>query len=311
MAAEYLYKEGYIAAPLTSTYIPATDTTMEKIMSGEDYDDLQGRKAIIIGSVGSGKTSLARYVAGLYNSNNESRMSGHSVTTGVRVYRGRYIKHDNGAVKIQYTLTDTEGYGADNFSSDTLKNQLLNSLKFETDLNCIILVVSFERFRNGLKDDMYHLINLLKTLGLDQQHTIVCFTHCELFSDEVRRKYVEEFKKYYSFDVATENIIYGCFPNLSEVRDEYKDSVGENVRQSILAVREAIKSKEIPVNVAMKIFEAEKPRPRVVITPAAATSSTAATVTTAPPGENVEALIAQMNAATALATVPVVAVGAS
>lgn len=239
--------------------------SMEGVMIDEQFEDMRVRKAIIIGPVGSGKTSLARYVAGLYTCNNESAMSGYSQTKGVKTYRGRYIKHQSSNVKTQYTLTDTEGYGADSFSSDALKNQLLYSLKFETDLNCIILVVSFERFRNGLKDDLCSLIDLLKTLGLDQSHTIVCFTHCELFTDEVRAKYVDEFKTYYSFDVAAENIIFGCFTNVGEIRSDYRSLISETVRDSIHEVRKAIDSKENSVNVAMKILDIERPRPQVVI----------------------------------------------
>lgn len=239
--------------------------TMETVMRDEEFEDMRVRKAIVIGSVGSGKTSLARYVTGLYGSNNESAMSGYSQTKGVKTYRGKYIKHIKNNVKTQYTLTDTEGYGADSFSSDALRNQLLYSLKFETDLNCIILVVSFERFRNGLKDDLGRLIDLLKTLGLDQSHTIVCFTHCELFTDEVRVKYVDEFKAYYSFDVAPENTMFGCFTNVGEIRDDYKTMITDNVKESILRIREAIDAKENSVNVAMKICDIERPRPPVVI----------------------------------------------
>lgn len=240
--------------------------SMEGMMQDEEFEDMRGRKAILIGSVGSGKTSLARYVTGLYGNNNESAMSGYSQTKGVKTYRGKYIKHPQFTdIKTQYTLTDTEGYGADSFSSDELKNQLLYSLKFETDLNCIILVVSFERFRNGLKDDLGNLIDLLKTLGLDQSHTIVCFTHCELFTDDVRTRYVEEFKSYYSFDVAPENIIFGCFTNVGEIREEYNSVISENVKKSILNIRKAIDTKEHSVNVAMKILDIERQRPQVAV----------------------------------------------
>lgn len=144
-------------------------------MGHEDTTDLQNRKAIVIGSVGSGKTSLCRYVTGLYGKNNDSKMSGHSVTKGVTPYKGKYLQvetpkidpksfcHSSTAnAKVQFTLTDSEGYGADNFSSDNLKNQLLNTLKFETELNSVIVVVSFERFRNGLKEDLDHLLGKYK-----------------------------------------------------------------------------------------------------------------------------------------------------
>jgi len=116
-------------------------------------------------------------------------------------------------MRIQFTMVDTEGYGGDNFSGDTLKNQMLNSLKFETELHCVIVVVSFERFRNGLKEDLNHLLGIIQTLGLEKQHTLVCFTHCEFYSEKTKKNYVNEF---YSFKIDSENYIFGCFPNITE-----------------------------------------------------------------------------------------------
>lgn len=237
----------------------------------EETTDLQNRKAIVIGSVGSGKTSLCRYVTGLYSKNSDSKMSGHSVTKGVIPYKGMYLKIEssnktigntlhssNSNSKIQFTMTDSEGYGADNFSTDNLKNQLLNTLKFETELNSVVIVVSFERFRNGLKEDLDHLLGIIKTLGLAKEHTIVCFTHCELYTDEVRASYYEEFKKYYNFDIDIENVVFGCFPNIDEINDNFKPLVVTEVKRSINELRTKLQSRVKAINVAMKISEIER-----------------------------------------------------
>jgi GTPase SAR1 family protein len=250
---------------------------MEEFMGHEDTTDLQNRKAIVIGSVGSGKTSLCRYVTGLYGKNADSKMSGHSVTKGVTPYKGRYLKvnKDDAATmakktqltittdtcpntKVQFTMTDSEGYGADNFSRDNLKNQLLNTLKFETELNSILIVVSFERFRNGLKEDLDHLLGIIKTLGLAKEHTIVVFTHCELYSDLVKKSYYEEFKKYYNFDIEMDNVVFGCFPNVDEINDDFKPLIVEQVKKSITTLRAKLLARDKAVNVAMKISEIEK-----------------------------------------------------
>jgi len=229
---------------------------MKSFMCDEDSEDLQTRKAIVIGSVGSGKTSLSRYVTGLYDECYESQMSGHSVTKGVHTYKGKFLKiTKSDDMKIQFTLTDSEGYGADNFSSDNLKNQLLNSLQFETELNCVIIVVSFERFRNGLKEDLNHLLDLIKTLGLAKEHTLLCFTHGELYTSAVRNNYYEEFKKYYAFDIDLDNVIFGCFPNISEVSDSYKASFVRDLKASIDQLRLKLKEKNKSINAAMKLNE--------------------------------------------------------
>lgn len=87
---------------------------MKSYMCDEDSEDLQTRKAIVIGSVGSGKTSLCRYVTGLYDENSSAKMSGFSVTKGVHTYKGKFLKiAKSDAMKVQFTLTDSEGYGAD------------------------------------------------------------------------------------------------------------------------------------------------------------------------------------------------------
>lgn len=243
-------------------------------MGPEQVTDLQNRRAIVIGSVGSGKTSLCRYVTGLYDKNMESKMSGHSVTKGVVAYKGKYLKVESATppsstaktncfetdevdTKIQFTMTDSEGYGTDSFSSDNLKNQLLKSLKFETELNAVIIVVSFERFRMGLKGDLDHLVGNIKTLGLCKEHTIVCFTHCELYSDEVKERYFNEFKQYYSFDIDKENVIFGCFPNISEINLKFQPLVVEEVKKSIRDLRVKLRERSKTINVAMKISEIE------------------------------------------------------
>jgi len=236
-----------------------TTTIMENLLSSLDSTviDLQTRKTIVIGSVGSGKTSLCRYVAGDYTESTESRLCGGSVTKGVKTYKGKYIGSATaGSSQVQYTMVDSEGYGADNFSSDNLRNQLFNSLKFETELNSVIICVSFERFRLGLKDDLSHLINVIKTLGLEKEHLLVVFTHCELYKHELREAYVKEFKTYYDFDFGT-NYIFCCFTNMVEVNEDFSPIVIQEVMKSITKVREEILKNKTTINVAVKIFEME------------------------------------------------------
>lgn len=237
---------------------------MEEFMC-EETTDLQSRKAVVIGSVGSGKTSLCRYVTGLYSKNSDSKMSGFSVTKGVTPYKGVYLKVDTpkgttetNNSKIQFTMTDSEGYGADGFSTDNLRNQLFNTLKFETELNGVIIVVSFERFRNGLKGDLDHLLGVIKTLGLDKEHTIVCFTHCELYTEAVKKSYFEEFKKYYNFDIDETNVVFGCFPNIDEINDNFKPLIVGEIKRSINELRSKLQARVKAINVAMKISEIER-----------------------------------------------------
>lgn len=240
---------------------------MFSFMGDEQGIDLQTRKVIVIGSVGSGKTSLCRYVTGLYDANKESKMSGHSITKGVRQYKGQYLSSNHvsaagglcsmSTTKIQYIMTDSEGYGADDFSNDTLKNQLVSVLKFETELHCVILVVSFERFRNGLRDDLNHLIGNIRTLGLAKEHMIVCFTHCEMYTADVKKRYLEEFKEYYSFTIDDSDVIFGCFPNISEINETYAPLMVEDVKKSITDTRNQLCRKNVAVNVAMMIDKIE------------------------------------------------------
>lgn len=200
----------------------------------------------------------------MYDINKESMMSGHSITKGVRPYKGQYMPLQNpsdpsitSSTKIQYVMTDSEGYGSDNFSGDSIRNQLISSLKFETELHCVILVVSFERFRNGLKGDLNHLLGNIDTLGLAKEHMIVCFTHCEMYTDEVKQKYLKEFRDYYEFKIDESNIILGCFPNISEINSVYAPMMIEDVKKSIMEVRKRLYSKNVAINVAVKINEIE------------------------------------------------------
>jgi len=222
--------------------------------------DLQTRKAIILGSVGSGKTSLGKYVAGDYEGSNESRLSGKSVTIGVKTYRGKYLgSNESSNTQTQYTMIDSEGYGADGFSSDNLRNQLVNALKFETELNCVIICVSFERFRNGLKEDLTHLLGVIKTLGLGEESLLMVFTHCEVYKPEKREEFVKEFKEYFKFDFG-KNYVFCCFANMNEVNDNYKPIVIKDVLDSITVVRQKIFERKNVINVAMKICEMESPK---------------------------------------------------
>lgn len=228
---------------------------MESLFAGLDTSvcDLQTRKSIVIGSVGSGKTSLCKYVAGdYYDKSEDSKLCGLSVTKGVKTYRGKYI--GTPTTQVQYTMVDSEGYGADSYSSDNLKNQLINALKFETELNCVIIVVSFERFRNGLKSDLSHLLGVIKTLGLEKEHILVVFTHCEIYKLELREKYIKEFKEYYAFDFGND-YVFSCFANMNEVNDDYTQIIAKNVVSSISEVRRKITEKNTVINVAIKIAE--------------------------------------------------------
>jgi hypothetical protein len=156
-------------------------------------------------------------------------------------------------------MLDSEGYGSDEFVGDDLRNQLLSALRFETELNAVILAVSFERFRLGLKDDLAHLMGLIKTLGIDERNFIVCLTHCEMYTDKAREGYAKEFVNYYSLNVAPADIIFGCFANIDEINDTYKPLIVESVKLSITNLREKIYSKSEAMNVAMKILTIESP----------------------------------------------------
>jgi len=234
---------------------------MQQLFSGLDQTiyDFQNKKTIVIGSVGSGKTSLCKYVAGDYEESVESKLCGLSVTTGVRTYRGKYIGSNTTSSQVQYTMVDSEGYGADTYSSDSLRNQLVNALKFETELNCVIICVSFERFRNGLKADLTHLLGVIKTLGLEKEHLLVVFTHCEIYKHELREAYVQEFKSYYDFDFGN-SYVFACFANMNEVNDDYTPIVIKDVLESIKVIRQKIVEKKNVINVAMKIYDMEKPK---------------------------------------------------
>lgn len=230
---------------------------MNAFMTEEKDEDLQTRKAMVFGAVGSGKTAMCHYVSGIYTINDgASKMSGHSITNKVGVYKGKYIeiKPD---IKVQYTMSDTEGYGSDTFSRDSLRNQLVDALRFETELHAVIITASFERFRNGLKDDFAHLIGVLKTLGIDNANIILCLTHCEMYTDAVRKTYFEEFKKYYGVTIEESSVVYGCFANIGEINDTYKPLFADAVKQSIAAIRTKLYSMRTSINIATKIRDAD------------------------------------------------------
>ena len=170
-------------------------------------------------------------------------MLGHSVTTGVTQYTGKYIQVGSGTIRVKFTMTDIEGYGADKFSRDILRGQLIEALRFERELNCLIIAVSFERFRNGLKEDLIHLMGIIKTLGLQHENTILCFTHCESYTLEVRETYKKEFLAYHqdSFSgIKEEDIMFCCFANISEINEDYRPIIVEGIKKSIETLREKI-----------------------------------------------------------------------
>jgi GTPase SAR1 family protein len=231
---------------------------MDYFIGEESTEDLQTRKAMVFGAVGSGKTSMAHYVSGLYTiADGTSKMSGHSITKGVQTYKGKYIELKPG-IKVQYTMCDSEGYGSDEFSRDALRNQIINAMRFETELNAVILVASFERFRNGLKDDFAHIIGVIKTLGIADDNIILCLTHCEMYTDGVKAAYFEEFKKYYGVTIKDTSVVFGCFANIGEINDSYKPLFAEGVKTSIAAIRGKLHAMTTPINIAMKIRDVEK-----------------------------------------------------
>ena len=221
--------------------------------------DLKRRKTVVVGEVGSGKTCLCRYIAGEYDETNESRLSGFSVTTEIKTYRGKYLGVDSSSTQVQYTMVDSEGYGADTYTTDNLRNQLITALKFETELNCVIICVNMGRFRNGLKDDLTHLIGVIMTLGLEKDHLLFIFTHCEMYKQEKKEEYVAQFKKYYNFDFGN-NYVFGCFANMSEVNENYAPFIIKDVLASVTMIRQKITEKEAMINVASKIYAMEQPK---------------------------------------------------
>lgn len=105
---------------------------------------------------------------------------------------------------------------------------------------------------------MFCVLGIIKTLGLAKEHTLIVFTHCELYSEEVKKSYYEEFKKYYNFDIDMENVIFGCFPNVDEINENFKALIMGEVKSSIIALRSKLFIRDKAVNVAMKISEIEK-----------------------------------------------------
>jgi hypothetical protein len=124
-------------------------------------------------------------------------------------------------------------------------------------------VVSFERFRNGMKEDLDHLLGIIKTLGLAKEYTLVVFTHCESYTDEVRQRYYEEFKKYFNFDIEPDNVIYGCFTNMSEINSRYQSLIVEDAKKSIAELREKLRQKSKSVNAAMILSAIERKKPSI------------------------------------------------
>lgn len=232
---------------------------MRKHLSHEKQLNFQDRNIIIAGPVGSGKTQCAKYIIGDYDETEESRMSGYSVTKGVNTIEGNYIPLKEGSdVKLRISASDTEGYGADKYSRDELKNQLYEHLKFVTKLHCVILIISFERFRNGLKEDLAHLIGVIKTLGLSEEHLIICFTHCEYYNDEVRNNYKKEFLEENNLTIDDSNILYTCFANLSEISEDFEPIITPYVIKSLEKLRYKIYEKSKSINTATKIHQMEK-----------------------------------------------------
>lgn len=225
-------------------------------MVNEIDDDLRSRKAIVIGGVGSGKTCLCRYVSGLYDITTESKLSGFSITKEPKMQRGKYIKVDTNC-KTQFSLLDTEGYGSDEYSRDSLRNQLLENLRFETELNAVVIVVSMERFRAGLKDDLNHLMGVINSIGIPLENIVLCLTHCEIYTDAARDSYLKEFLSYYNLKLNTDRIIFGCFANISEINETYVPLIAESVKESINKLRSVLCSISTTVNVAVKIRSLE------------------------------------------------------
>ena len=231
---------------------------MFKHLSTELQLDFQDRNIIIAGPVGSGKTQCAKYIIGDYNETDESKMSGFSITKGVNTIQGKYIPLKEGSeIKIRISASDTEGYGADKYSRDELKNQLYEHLKFETKLHCVILIASFERFRNGLKEDLAHLINVIKTLGLSEENLILCFTHCEFYTDMVKHNYKEEFLEENNLKINDNDILFTCFANLSEINENFEPIILPCILNSIKQLRYKIYEKNKTINTASKINKIE------------------------------------------------------
>lgn len=232
-------------------------------MSGEDSENLINRKIVVVGPVGSGKSSGTGYITGVYDLGGSSKLSGHSVTKEVGLRKGRFIRVTDSSrgidCKIQFSVVDTEGYGADAYSRDGLRNQLLEALRFETELDAVIIVASFERFRTGLKEDLSHLVGVINTIGISNDNLIVCLTHCEAYNDAVRARYRDEFKAYYGLNISDDRVLFCCFANIDEINDTYKPLVVESIKQSIQTVRVKIAEIKTSVNAASKIRSTEQP----------------------------------------------------
>ncbi len=64
------------------------------------YGDLETRKVIVVGSVGSEKTGFCKYISGNYDPSTESRLIGGSVTKEIKSYRKKMLKNLN----VEYNM---------------------------------------------------------------------------------------------------------------------------------------------------------------------------------------------------------------
>jgi hypothetical protein len=74
----------------------------------------------------------------------------------------------------------------------------------------------------------------------------------------VKKAYLEEFKQYYKCNVDLQDVVFGCFPNISEINELFEPLIVEEVKRSILEIRTKLQKKSNAVNVAMKINELER-----------------------------------------------------
>jgi len=216
--------------------------------SNHDGEDISSENILVIGTAGSGKSSIVNYInQGDFNfSENVSRPDVASVTNQILSYDCPLLKNPvNPKIKKKITFFDTIGLGADDFNVDVVFNNLKSKIAYESKISKILIVLKFERYRTKMKEDLKTMIQYLKYLGATDENFFLIITFCDPWKEEIIIRNTKKLIDYYGFQgdiikINEEKILTGCFPNANYVKPIFEQIYIDETANSVNEIKELL-----------------------------------------------------------------------
>eukprot|EP00298_Acanthocystis_sp_HF-20_P011513 c19433_g1_i1.p1 GENE.c19433_g1_i1~~c19433_g1_i1.p1 ORF type:complete len:289 (+),score=34.95 c19433_g1_i1:26-892(+) len=175
---------------------------------------------IVLGSTGSGKSTLINYMTQTDTSDMLDSSFGssvNSVTKGFNVVESKRTTIND--VEAEFRFMDSIGFDAHDIDNDRLFRNITKQILLMGDprINAVVLVHKMERFRSKFAHDLDNILRMFKLFDIKKEHILVVITHSALYSDDVREKYTKDLsKKLYEY-VRETNIMHVNFVKYSEI----------------------------------------------------------------------------------------------